>query len=149
MKALTICQPYAELIVQGRKTCENRTWPTSYRGLMFIHAGKSRKWFVDDDDLIETCGHMPPFGAVVATANLVACIHRDSSLMNEWMRKMTEEQQSHVNGPYCWIFDTVTPIGPWPWRGAQGLFEIDHAALIAPPRRGGLTTCDMHDDESY
>lgn len=32
MKALTIHQPYAELIRRGEKVIENRTWPTSYRG---------------------------------------------------------------------------------------------------------------------
>ena len=28
MKALTVCQPYAELIARGEKPIENRTWPT-------------------------------------------------------------------------------------------------------------------------
>ena len=34
MKALSIRQPWAELILQGRKTIELRTWKTSYRGLL-------------------------------------------------------------------------------------------------------------------
>lgn len=133
MKALTILQPYAELIVQGRKTCENRTWPTSYRGRMYIHAGKSRSMLWDDDDPAwKDLGVQPDrivLGAVVATANLVACIHRDSSLLPEWVAKMTEEQQYHVNGPYCWILENVTPIRPFPWRGAQGLFDINAESL--------------------
>lgn len=32
MKALTIKQPWASLIVHGIKDIENRTWRTDYRG---------------------------------------------------------------------------------------------------------------------
>ena len=34
MKALSIRQPWAELIMQGRKTLELRTWRTNYRGAL-------------------------------------------------------------------------------------------------------------------
>lgn len=38
MKAITIKQPWASLIVEGIKDIENRTWPTKYRGRVLIHA---------------------------------------------------------------------------------------------------------------
>ena len=40
MKALTLYQPYASLIAVGAKTIETRSWGTSYRGGLLIHAGK-------------------------------------------------------------------------------------------------------------
>ncbi len=40
MKAITIKQPFASLIAEGLKTYEFRTWKTSYRGKILIHAGK-------------------------------------------------------------------------------------------------------------
>jgi len=40
MKALTIRQPWASLIAAGVKTIETRSWSTSYRGPLAIHAGK-------------------------------------------------------------------------------------------------------------
>jgi len=40
MKALSIRQPWAELILQGRKTIELRTWRTHYRGPLAIHAAQ-------------------------------------------------------------------------------------------------------------
>lgn len=40
MKALSIKQPWAELILRGVKDVENRTWETAYRGQLLIHAGK-------------------------------------------------------------------------------------------------------------
>ena len=41
MKAISLKQPWADLIVNGIKDIENRTWKTSYRGKLFIHASKS------------------------------------------------------------------------------------------------------------
>lgn len=40
MKALSIRQPWAWLIVNGYKSIENRTWNTRIRGTILIHAGK-------------------------------------------------------------------------------------------------------------
>lgn len=39
MKAITILQPYASLIVAGAKQYETRSWDTPYRGIIAIHAG--------------------------------------------------------------------------------------------------------------
>lgn len=41
MKALTIKQPWASLIVDGYKCYEFRSWKTNYRGKILIHAGKN------------------------------------------------------------------------------------------------------------
>lgn len=38
MKALSIKQPWASLIAHGIKDIENRTWKTSFRGRIYIHA---------------------------------------------------------------------------------------------------------------
>jgi hypothetical protein len=40
MKALTLTQPWATLVAIGAKTIETRSWPTSYRGPLAIHAAK-------------------------------------------------------------------------------------------------------------
>lgn len=39
IKALTLTQPYASLVVIGVKRIETRSWSTSYRGPLAIHAG--------------------------------------------------------------------------------------------------------------
>lgn len=41
MKVLTIKQPWADLIVDGYKKYEFRSWKTNYRGKILIHAGMS------------------------------------------------------------------------------------------------------------
>ena len=123
MKALTICQPYAELIARGLKVIENRHWPTMYRGPLAIHAGKSRAWL--DDTYTEDLGgeQAMTFGAVVAVADLIDC-RRITDLPEEL------QLNEHANGPYCWLLSNVRRIRPVAWRGAQGLFEIPDSALV-------------------
>ena len=41
MKTLSLKQPFAELILQGRKTIELRRWNTNLRGDFLIHASKN------------------------------------------------------------------------------------------------------------
>ena len=38
MRCLSLKQPFAELVVTGRKTIELRTWSTSFRGVFLVHA---------------------------------------------------------------------------------------------------------------
>lgn len=141
MKALTICQPYAALFLlppddPRRKRVENREWYTKYRGLVYIHAGKSREWLTYQVDGIEQSYLLPvasmTFGAVVAIANLIDCVSIEQVERGEYRRVYPWlETHIHTHGPYCWIFDDVTRIGPWPWRGKQRLFDIDPSKLAA------------------
>ena len=41
MKALTIKQPWASLIIHGIKDVENRSWNTKFRGKFLIHSSKT------------------------------------------------------------------------------------------------------------
>lgn len=40
MKGLSLTQPWATLVSSGAKVVETRSWPTSYRGPILIHAAK-------------------------------------------------------------------------------------------------------------
>jgi hypothetical protein len=89
MNALSVCQPFASLIISGEKRVENRRWSTSYRGPLLIHAGKSRKWLGGWDG--ERMPDPMPFGAqglfyvpddlvrdAIARAEL--CVHSQSPI---------------------------------------------------------------------
>lgn len=133
-KALTICQPYAHLIMRGDKRVENRTWPTRYRGALYIHAGKSRDWLDDDGDGIDYGYNIRidamAFGAVVAICTLADCLPHDCVVDGVYDKKYPWlRTHEHAEGPWCWVLTNVHPIGPWPWRGAQGLWDIDEKAL--------------------
>ncbi len=101
MKVLTLHQPWASLVALGVKTIETRSWSTSYRGPLAIHAGSRRPavhhhWNLNDAlppaiDLVamssywewtehQDFGHggdyrwSGPLGAIVATCTLTDVI---------------------------------------------------------------------------
>lgn len=47
MKALSLWQPWASLIVWGEKQYETRNWKIPYRGLLAIHAAKRKPHYND------------------------------------------------------------------------------------------------------
>ena len=125
MKALTICQPYAHLIVRGEKRVENREWPTSYRGPLLIHAGKSREWMDSEDELdFRELGDPLVFGALVGVATLADVLHIDRIERGEYdARHPWLREHCHTIGTWCWVLTDVRRFEPVPWKGAQGLWE--------------------------
>ncbi len=108
------------MIAAGEKVIENRTWPTSYRGPLAIHAGKSKDW-LESDDMAERPDMV--FGAVVASARIVACLRIDYATWPEPWAHLRNNH--HANGPWCWILEDVTRLDrPIPCRGAQGLWDV-------------------------
>jgi hypothetical protein len=128
VKALTIQQPYASLIADGAKFVENRTWSTSYRGLIGIHASKSSSYI----SRAELKGY--PTGCVVAIARLVACISLDDlkrdfrtapgRMIATGLTVGDIFRHRYTEGPYCWILTEVHRLPePVPTPGALGLWE--------------------------
>ena len=124
MKALTISQPFASLIANGEKWVENRSWWTGYRGPLAIHAGKGTQ-YLDRKQLASY-----PVGAVIAVAELVACVRLDA-VPGGGCREMVKAgisvealtRHKHAEGPWCWILKDVRPIEPVVVSGAQGLWD--------------------------
>ena len=85
MKAITIWQPFASLKACGAKQFETRSWYTSYRGQIAIHAAqrpfrtgsyldRDLHHFADALDLPDIYSFDKlPRGAVIATGELVGC----------------------------------------------------------------------------
>ena len=117
MKAITICQPWAYAICYRGKDVENRTWYTSYRGSLAIHAGKSRVWFTGEalnDGSPEPGQSSCVFGAIVAHCELVDCIRPKALPGNVW-----------AEGPWCFVLEDVRVLDvPVPYKGAQGLWDV-------------------------
>lgn len=124
MNALTICNPYPVLILDGRKPIENRTWPTRFRGYIAIHAGKSREWLDGDEEGVYGIRESDMvFGAIVGVAKLVACLDiKKPETWGEWSYLQWHE---HTNGPWCWVLEDVRRLPmAIPHRGAQGLWPV-------------------------
>jgi ASCH domain len=120
MKTLSIKQPWAWAIVAGEKNIENRTWRTSYRGPILIHAGaradddaraeiEARHGLVIPDEL--------PTGGIVGTAVLEDIVEGHDS---PWA----------IDGHYHWILRDAQPLPFAPVRGKLSLFEVDHDHLM-------------------
>ena len=112
MKALTICQPYASLIITATKRVENRSWATAYRGPLVIHAGKSTAWITEDSEFAL------PRGVILGTVDLINCV-----CLREYEKKYDSDDQ-WANGPWCWVLRNPQLLPHIPYRGAQGLFDI-------------------------
>ncbi len=116
MKALTLYQPWASLIADGRKRVETRPRGLSYRGLLAIHAGlkvdrAACKQFGYDPDTI-------PRGAVLCIVNMVDCVrfpspHVTSDLFGDY-----------AAGRYGYILELVERLpAPVAARGYQCLWD--------------------------
>ena len=77
MKALSLTQPWASAIAHQIKRYETRSWPTSYRGELCIHASKGfPKWareFADIESLRFPQLDELPLGMIVGVCDLTAC----------------------------------------------------------------------------
>ena len=106
MQALSIKQPWAQMIVKSLKTIETRTWKTSYRGKLLIVSSKEK--YQDY-----------PCGYALAIADLTDC------------RKMTEEDEflaqcKVYEGAYAWILTNIQPLTKaFKVKGRLGLYEVD------------------------
>lgn len=126
VKAITIRQPYAWLIVNGIKDIENRTWETKYRGPVYIHAGLKRPTKQLMDALEAKHGITIPddeldFGAIIGSVELVDCVITHSS---RWF----------IAGHNGFVLRKPRVIFPGiPYTGKLGLFQVPKDLHKCPP----------------
>jgi len=141
VKALTIHQPWAWLIVEGHKRVENRPRAFAHRGPLAIHAGQRRgaqKYAAAAgglDGLIDTlraAGYPVPdadeltYGAVVGTVELVDVVRMGNEPRLPGMDAHGLASEPFATGPVCWVLAEPKRLAePIPCRGKQGLFEVE------------------------
>ncbi len=128
MKALTIHEPFATLIMEGKKRVENRGWFTGSTGDLIIHAGSSNRFLNEWDSL--NLGPLPENiqqRMVLGIVKVIGCVQftgEQGQLMNvepehEWLNS-----HPYAFGPFCWILDEVRVLErPFRWRGQQKLWD--------------------------
>lgn len=125
MKALSIRQPWAWLILHAGKDIENRDWYTPVRGRILIHAGKgmTRDEYEDAASTAAVVAaidanaplELPPFevlqrGGIVGEVEIVDCV-RDSE--SPWFF-----------GKYGFVLRNPKVLPFTPYRGQLGFFYV-------------------------
>lgn len=117
MKALSVRQPWAELLISGRKPEENRSWWTRYRGPLILHASMTHdmdcgRWLIENDVVLE---EPVPHGVIIGLVQLVDCVHIDKH----------KNPTKFAFGPWCWILAKPQRLQkPIRYMGKLGLFDI-------------------------
>ena len=87
MKVLSLTEPFATLILNGKKSIETRSWKTSYRGKLYIHASMTKiaKNDKDNKELMELIkDNQLNYGFIICKCNLVDCVY----MTNEYVEKI-------------------------------------------------------------
>ena len=125
MKALTIKEPWATLIIEGYKEYEFRSWKTNYRGKILIHAGKSleknqEKKF-KEYNLKYSCGE------IIGEADLVDCI-KVTEKFDEYLKGINPivyGNSGHVEN-YAWKLENIKKYDKKiPAKGQLGLWNYE------------------------
>lgn len=123
MKALTLKQPWASLVVNKYKEYEFRSWKTNYRGKILIHAGLTME--KDYAKLFDDYNLDYIHGAIIGEATIVDCILVDENfndLLNN-MNKLVYGQSNH-SGKYAWKLINIKKYDkPILIKGKLGLWE--------------------------
>ena len=106
MKALSLKQPFAELILQEKKKIELRKWNTKFRGEFLIHASK-----IPDKDAMQKFGFTElPTGAIVGKATLINV----KKYQDE--KEHQKDKELHLTstywGNYGFILENPTRVSP-------------------------------------
>lgn len=144
MKAISIRQPWAWLVVNGWKNIENRERRFSHRGPLLIHAAQSMtqpdyeacRIFVDGICADLAMPDIPdlPRGSIVGEVVVLDCVASHSS---PWF-----------TGPWGLVLDEACQCDPIPWRGMPGLFDVPIASLEEPlPLARRCRVCDCTDND--
>jgi hypothetical protein len=129
MKALSIRQPWAELIVQGKKTLELRSWTVNYRGPLAIHASQT----VEREACVANGLHPDSVttGAIVGVVDLIDIVELDEAAY--LAHRADHFAPDRFEPPlYGWQLQNAHALPqPRPMRGRMGLFTVADEWLSA------------------
>ena len=129
MKVLSIRQPWAELIIEGKKKIEIRTWKTNYRGKLLIHASKRV-----DKKAVEFYGFSIDEllrGYIIGSADLVDVkVYRGKSefLKDKYLHLSMDLPMKFP--VYGFVLENAKRINPIEYKGRLRLFDVGLSRFI-------------------
>ena len=123
MKALTIKQPWASLIIEGYKKYEFRSCKTNYRGKILIHAGLTLEKNIQEKFKDYNLDYK--LGYIIGEAEIVDCILVDEEF-NCLLRNIDSivyGTSNHVEN-YAWKLENIKKYdNPLPCKGKLSLWD--------------------------
>lgn len=98
--ALSVRQPWAELIISGRKTIEVRSWAHAYRGRLWVHV--AQKSDANEENAFGF-NHLPK-GVYIGSVTLCATVPFDRERWEAWRPKHLDRGE-YKPGFYAWLLD--------------------------------------------
>ena len=122
MKCLSVSQPFAELIILGKKTVELRKWNTNYRGELLIHAPlKVRK----EDAKRLKIDRKFITSAIVGKVEIFDVKKYDSQKQVKSDQKFHFASKNFHDRTYGFLLKNAKSFRvPIPYKGQLGLFEV-------------------------
>ncbi len=127
MRALSLTQPWAEEVAAGHKQWETRSWMTSYRGLVAIHAAKGfpgyARQFAAEERALGRVSARIALGAIIAVARLVDI--RPAAEVALEVSGLERILGDYTPGRFAWqLADVVRLDEPIGARGMLGLWTV-------------------------
>jgi hypothetical protein len=118
--ALSVRQPWAELLISGRKSMEIRTWAPDYRGRLWLHAGSKM-----DPRLERQFGLEGAYkGGFIGSIQLAAVVPLTSDRWTQWRQHHLDTGQ-YRDDMLAWIMESPRRFHtPVPGSGRLGIFKV-------------------------
>jgi hypothetical protein len=116
LRALSLRQPWAWLVVNGYKDIENRSWRTNHRGALLIHASSTTTTLqadlrrVKNEYAVDVPANLK-FGGVVGIVDVVDCVKTHPS---KWK----------FHGSWGWLLKSPERLPFRKCKGAVGFFRL-------------------------
>lgn len=123
MKCLSISQPFADLIVSGKKTIELRNWNTSFRGEFLVHS--PLKVRIKDCKRLKISKKLE-VGAIIGKAEIVDVkkYNSKSEVKNDYKKHLAS--RDFFNRKYGFVLKNPKVFRiPIPYKGKLGLFDVE------------------------
>ena len=133
MKAISLWQPWAQAVVLGVKILETRSWQTTHRGRVVIHAAARlvplhelgedlRLW----RRVFTESPRMLPRGKLIGVVDVVQCVSAELVKPDP----TNEAMGDFSAGRWAWELANAIPFQhPIDWRGRQRIFDVPDRVL--------------------
>ncbi len=123
MKCLSVSQPFADLIISGKKIIELRKWGTNFRGEFLIHA--PIKIRLDDCRRLKIKGKLVT-GAIIGKAEIYDVKQYNSIKEIKKDQKLHFSSKNFQGKTFGFLLKNVKALRvPIPYKGQLGFFEIN------------------------